>query len=325
MKQVYATILAIVFVFSVFASDRKYYNQFTLPADSIKLVSIDSLSSSFTIEVRAALTRNDETTGKSKQKWGIVWDYKSPSNYCYAMLQCANSNYGDFTDQRYAVVNIGEICNGADSIYSSVHIERDINTDRRPNSILLEFSPENTRVFAGSKTYNFAGNIKSKPLANHNYGIYSNEDLIIHSLATETKQNQSHLLHTNWNVEKIDEYLMTNTDSIQGYWKYLDRNIDTTKARLGGNYKFAIIKEGDKYLILYISGAVTNSSHWESGMIKGELRPTIFKNHYDLVWYDSMLAPIKSEAYAEIISNAIINLNYPLYKSSFRLVKILSE
>ena len=82
MKQVYATILAIVFVFSVFASDRKYYNQFTLPADSIKLVSIDSLSSSFTIEVRAALTRNDETTGKSKQKWGIVWDYESPSNYC---------------------------------------------------------------------------------------------------------------------------------------------------------------------------------------------------------------------------------------------------
>ena len=77
MKQVYATILAIVFVFSVFASDRKYYNQFTLPADSIKLVSIDSLSSSFTVEVRAALTQNDETTGKSKQKWGTTEKYKN--------------------------------------------------------------------------------------------------------------------------------------------------------------------------------------------------------------------------------------------------------
>lgn len=81
-----------------------------------------------------------------------------------------------------------------------------------------------------------------------------------------------------------------------------------------------MLKVKDDYLIIYLSGAETNSSNWKEGMIKGRLKATIFQNHYDLEWYDSLFELIDVDAYASI-NNSILTLEFPLYKAKVRFFK----
>ena len=73
-------------------------------------------------------------------------------------------------------------------------------------------------------------------------------------------------------------------------------------------------------MLIYLSGAQINQINWVEGMIKGRLRPTIFQNHYDLIWYDSMFDIIDTDAYATIV-DSILTLEFPLYKTQIRFYK----
>lgn len=303
------------------AHERIYTEDIIVKKDSLYLIKLENLPISYSIEVRAALSKNDEQEGKSKQEWGIVWNYKTSNDFYYVKILCGNSNFGDFLDQRYADIIIGRKQNGVDSIFEVRRFNKGVDTAVGYNTLLLEWNNSTAKFFVGANRLNFVSKINID-LSDGICGVYANEQLHIMSLTIDSKQNIAKKVSTDWSKEKIDKHISVSADKIEGYWEYLDRDNNDKKAKIGGRYKFALIRDGKEYIILYLSGAVTNASSWKLGMIKGRLKPTIFEDHYDLVWYDSMFEPIENDAYADITDDVILKFQFPIYESSFRIYKM---
>lgn len=128
-------------------------------------------------------------------------------------------------------------------------------------------------------------------------------------------------LRTAYTSEAIASILSESNAPPAGYWKYLDRDCDAQYARLGGEYRLAIVPDcdTDDFIIIYLDGAVTYTSVWQEGMIKGRLSPTPFEGHYDLIWYDAMMLPHSAECSATLEQPAILRLDMPLLKAKIRL------
>lgn len=323
MKRVIAILIIILNVVQIYARQRISHSDILLPSDSLCLVSIGQNKSTFNFEVRAALTKNDEQYGKSREYWTLVWNYLSPTDYNYIRYQCANSDYGDFADKRYAQITIGRVDKSRDIVISTHEIDKNINTSIGYNSILLEMHPQELKVFIGSKKYQYVTTLKNFDLVDNSYcGIKSNVDIKIQSMVLDCEYDHKTLLSTEWTNDSLKSYFQNNSDAHIGYWTYLDRDNNPQKARCGGRYVLAVVKSDAGYDLIYVSGAETNSSLWTIGMLKGQLKPTIFKEHYDLIWYDSMFEVIETEAYVHFHDNAIMSLQFPLYETTIRFSKV---
>lgn len=128
-------------------------------------------------------------------------------------------------------------------------------------------------------------------------------------------------------VAELADAINNSDDTGQGYWRYLDRDTDPTTVGLGGDYRLATLRRPDGTIeIIYLSGARHNKGFWKPLMLKGLMIPTIFTNHYDLIWYDAFGSRISDETSADIIDGSIIRLNFPLiHNAQIRLGRIISH
>ncbi len=141
-------------------------------------------------------------------------------------------------------------------------------------------------------------------------------------LCVETWPDRRPALMTKWTEDAISARFKASSEPLEGFWRYLDRENDPLRGVVGGNYRLALISDGrGGYDIIYCSGAVAEASRWIYGMRKGHISPTIFMNHYDLEWIDSLMEPVVSEMSASVEQGAILTLRFPLYSLSFRLAK----
>lgn len=175
-----------------------------------------------------------------------------------------------------------------------------------------------------------AGNITLKPIAQIAGGfdptlpvaidVHGSAEIIVAVL--ETIEDPRKRLATAYNPDSLATACL-NAEAPQGVWKYLDRDTDSRMALAGGRYTLAIVKQEDSdgYDIIYLDGAETHADSWQPGMKKGELKPTIFSGHYDLIWYDAAMEPITLDAHASIEQGAILTLSFPLLKSTLRFSK----
>ena len=127
-----------------------------------------------------------------------------------------------------------------------------------------------------------------------------------------------------WTLDSLDEYLASSTDPVEGYWKYLDRDMEDKWLRLGGRYTLAVVRADDGYDLIYLGGAQVKKSQWQPCMKKGHITKTQFSGNYDLRWIDATLEPIDEDCYATIENGVILTLNFPIYKSQVRFAKALS-
>lgn len=127
-------------------------------------------------------------------------------------------------------------------------------------------------------------------------------------------------------LAELADAINNSGDISEGYWSYLDRDTDPTSVGLGGNYRLATLRRPDGAIeIIYLSGARHNKDFWKPMMLKGLLKPTIFTNHYDLIWYDAYGSRISDETSADIIDGSIIRLNFPLLRNAqIRLRRVVS-
>lgn len=126
-------------------------------------------------------------------------------------------------------------------------------------------------------------------------------------------------------VTELTDYIATSRDPRERLWTYLDRNTDPQKCEPGGRYTLATIKDGDGggYLIVYLGGADYARTDWQPLQIKGRLRPTIFRDHFDLEWYDTRRRVVSAEAHASITtSGSVLELNFPLLNSTLRFSRL---
>lgn len=297
-----------------------HYKNFDIEADKYFLVEQEDSIKSLTIEARLSVSKNKERDGVSKARWRVVWNYVSTQNYDFVELTWENTNFGDIYDCRQAILSIGRVRGGVDYVFKTKKINDGVNLSTGSNSIMIEVDSGYLNLFVGDKQLKYIDTYEVGALLGSFCGVVSSVEAKVSNFIVEMIPNKERRLQTSYSEQDLIAKFSSSATEYEGFWSYLDRDIDLDYARLGGKYRLALVKNNDGYLIIYIDGADTNKNKWSKGMIKGVLKSTIFKNHYDLIWYDSTFDVIDSEANA-FIENSILTLNFPLYKSSIRLFK----
>lgn len=150
--------------------------------------------------------------------------------------------------------------------------------------------------------------------------VFSRGMLDVTMIAIETTADPRAALLTDWTADLIDSHFAGTRPRPEGIWDYLDAETDDRRARRGGRYSLAIVPsaQGQGWDLIYLGGATVNSGRWTTGMLKGRLRPTIFKDHYDVEWIDATFSPMTLDVSAQIEQDAVITFSFPRYKSSLR-------
>ena len=156
-------------------------------------------------------------------------------------------------------------------------------------------------------------------------GIYAGaaSRVSVERFVTKSFCNPAQPLVTEWTTADLDSHFALSNDPAEGYWQYLDREMEEKKVKLGGRYTIAVVKNmDDGYDIIYISGAVVNSRNWHTGMLKGRLTKTTFIDEYDMVWYDSDMKYMPNDLSAGVENGSILTLRFPTLNSQIRFSKV---
>lgn len=118
------------------------------------------------------------------------------------------------------------------------------------------------------------------------------------------------------------EYLEASDDPTEGYWMVLDRSLEESLLRMGGEYKLALVKAYNGYDLIYLEGARTSASEWVPGMRKARLTPSGIDNVWNVVWTDAEGNEIKNSVKAQFENSSILTIQFPYHNSTLRLTKI---
>lgn len=304
---------------ALFGGERKY-----IPVDSIVDCydfNMSVPSNELAIEARAAFDFGRNRQGRSSAYWGIAWNCNEDySEFDYVALRLKNTDFGTITDTRAADIEYGHRCNGIDSVIACAAVEACHNLSGGENTLAVEWIDGVMRIFSGEKTLASALDIAAMPPEATECRVFSTGNLNLKSIVIEREEDLFMRLQSPYTLEQLSSSTRPR-EEIEGLWTYLDRVTDDNRARLGGMYNLLVVKDGDRYLILYHSGAKVNSEKWNRMMIKGELRPTPFVGHFDLKWYDAMMREVEDECSATLDSEGILSLSFPIHKSSLRFYR----
>lgn len=110
----------------------------------------------------------------------------------------------------------------------------------------------------------------------------------------------------------------------QGVYSVLDYEQDDAYARLGGNYRIAVIPGDveDTYDLYYLEGARTNASLWIPGRMKARLKATPFPTVFDVEWCDAEGEWMANDVQAEFDQlGRTLTVKFPYQGSSIRFRK----
>ena len=269
----------------------------------------------------------DKTTLTGTQ-WGLVFNYDEMGDYCAVVLSCDNSTpYDDITDQRTMRVSVIQNCCDKVTELATTTLTRGVSLEDDMNTVCVDVDHHGVVVSMGKNELQQVLEADvNRPAGAVQVGYLLGPGArTAVERAVLTIENEKQVAATSqWTLEALDEYLAQSTDPMEGYWKYLDRDMQDEWLRLGGRYTLAIVRADKGYDLIYIGGAQVMKSMWSPGMLKGHLTPTIFTGNYDLSWIDATMEPIDKDAYATIENGVILTLNYPLYKSQVRYSRVLS-
>lgn len=307
------------FALTSVAQQRHYYTGEDIAPDTV--FAIDSDVSTVAVEARCALRHAREGAGEGDSWWGIAWNYISPDDYEYVILRPYNTDFGSLTDKRVMGVEYGVNTGGVMIRKSREIMSSGVNMAKGYNSLLLEWGKAGLRVFAGSKELHKALEVDTQLPVSRECKLISSVGIDINSLVVECVADKAKSLAAGYDMDDLMSCIASSVDPMEGVWRYLDRENDESRARLGGNYSLIIIGNGNGYDLLYHDGARVNAAQWKPLMLKGTLAVTPFQRHYNLVWYDSMMDRLDEETHATLSEEGILSLEFPLYHSRLRFYK----
>ena len=302
------------------------------PIIAVDTVSVDSYK--FRIVVRFANKHNGENkTFKVKADsnksikianphWGVVFNYADNANYCAVVLHCTTSSHRDVTEHREMHCSLLKVCGGMETIVATTTINDGVDFYEGDNLLSVEHAEGNTVVKIGRKTLRevlSTQNIEYE--SRFMSGIFAGaaSRLTVERFVTKSEVNPATALVTEWTTELLDQQFASSSDPMEGYWQYLDREMEEKKAKLGGRYEIAVAKNtSGGYDIIYVSGAVVNSRNWHEGMLKGRLTKTGFIDEYDMVWYDSDMRYMPHDLSAALENGSILTLRFPTLNTQIR-------
>ncbi|MDE6371154.1 MAG: hypothetical protein K2K92_06665 [Duncaniella sp.] len=282
-----------------------------------------------TVEARAAMTRVKEVAGKSPTWWAVVMTDGQDS--VSVSLRMANSNYGDFTDRRTALLTVSR----ADSTLLDTEVSGFKTGRDGYNTLKITLTPSGAMSISG-------GAELIKPIAElsvdkiiipEKAGVWSNGDARVTVLTTFQSLPPEISLASGYTKEMLDERFSATTDPLEGYWAYFDRVNDPTYSRPGGRYRLAVVRRENAdiphgnislpvYDIVYVDGAEIMPDSWHPMMLKGRITGTIFEGQYDIEWIDSTLQPHNQDLNASLSDGSLLTLSFPLLKATLRFSKV---
>lgn len=119
----------------------------------------------------------------------------------------------------------------------------------------------------------------------------------------------------------LEGHLYRSRDAMEGYWQIIDRSLEENLLKMGGDYRFALVKTKDGYMLLYLSGAKVNADSWLYGMPKAYLRPSGIEGIWDVEWIDATHSPISHDVKAQQDKDGVLTIQFPYQSSRLRLVR----
>lgn len=259
-----------------------------------------------------------ESPKASELNFTVVWNYADPDRRCRLKVRATP---GIQADELLGGSLAYELWQG-DSLVSQGRSRSDhALTADRGLSAVLNYNSAGAFVQIGD-----AGPLVNVPVdfdaaPGQTVGFDAAEDirLIRNDIRATQRAPEEYVPFTD--VTELADYIAASRDPRERVWTYLDRNTDPQKCEPGGRYTIATVKDGASggYLIVYLGGADYARGDWQPLQIKGRLKPTIFRDHFDLEWYDSRRRVVAAEANASITtSGTVLELNFPLLNSTLR-------
>lgn len=279
---------------------------------------------------KAMSIKNPMTGSRTKvdsPQWGLVFNRDEMGNYCAVVLSCENSApYDDITDERTMQITVIQYSDGATRELAHTSLSRGVSLEDGMNTLCVDVDERSVKVSIGKNELQQVFELDvQRPAGDVQVGyLVGAGSMVAVERAVLTIDNEQQVASTtSWTREALDQYFATSTDPNEGYWRYLDRDMQDDWLRLGGRYTVALVSAGDGYDIIYIDGAQVKKSLWQAGMKKGHLSKTVFTGNYDLMWIDATMEPIDKDAHANIENGVILSLEFPVYKSQLRLAKVM--
>lgn len=310
-------------------------------ANAMTLDTMGVFSSSYRYQLRLANLNNKqgkthsiknpmtgEKTTLTKTEWGLVFNYDESGNYFAVVLSCDNSApFNDITDQRTMDVSLVQ-CNGKGFVtLRQTTLSKHISLEDDMNTLCVDVDEHRVIVSIGKDELQQVMEVGiNRPMGEVQVGylVGPGARIAVERAVLTIDHDKQTAPTVSWTLEALDEYLAASDDPVEGYWKYLDRDMEEKWLRLGGRYTVSLVRNDDGYDIIYIDGAEVKKSQWKPGMTKGHMTKTVFTGNYDLTWVDATMEPIDKDAYAVIENGVILTINFPVYKSQVRFAKVLN-
>lgn len=278
-----------------------------------------------TMSVKNPLTGGSNTI--TSPEWGLVFNRDRHGNYCAVVLSCDNSSpYNDITDRRTMQVAIIQRTDGETIQLAQTQLTKGVSLEDDLNTVCVDVDERGVTVSIGKNDLEQVLEASvTRPAGDVLVGYLVGPGArVAIERAVLTIDNEKQISTTTlWTRDELDAYLEQSADPVEGYWKYLDRDMQDEWLRLGGRYTLAVVRADDGYDLIYIDGAQVKKSQWQWGMLKGHITKTQFSGNYDLKWIDATMEPIEKDAYATIENGIILTLNFPVFKSQVRFAKVM--
>ena len=260
-------------------------------------------------------------------QWGLVFNQDDNGNYCAVVLSCDNSTpFNDISDQRTMQICVIQCKDNEHTILDQTQLLKGVSLEDDMNTVCVDVDEHGVTVSVGkNELQQVLETSVTRPSGAVGVGYLVGPGArVAIERAVLTIENEKQMVKTvNWTREDLDAYFEQSADPVEGYWKYLDRDMQDEWLRLGGRYTLAIVRADDGYDLIYIDGAQVKKSQWQWGMLKGHMTKTVFSGSYDLRWMDATMEPIEKDAYATIENGIILTLNFPIFKSQVRFAKVI--
>ncbi len=282
-----------------------------------------------------------DSQGKSKSvsstECGLVFNL-TPQGCWRVAVSCGNSSlYNESVDNRTMTVMLINDYHNSDivkqvTIDNSVDLEDGYNflgVVVEENTITVKIGKDQLKeVLSYQLTENDHEATLGTPYVKVGYyvgpGAYMSIERAVLSY-NDQQQFPAVNLETQWTREALNRHFAASKNPYEGYWTYLDRDMEDQWLKLGGKYTIALVENGQGYDVIYVDGAQVKKSMWHTGMKKAEMTATIFTDNYSGRWFDSTFQPITDDVFVTFESGVILNFKFPVYKSQIRFSKVLKE
>lgn len=243
----------------------------------------------------------------------------------FVMMSCYNTAPGDdITDSRLADIVVSRHTSQGQAELARWTVDDKVDLYDGLTGLAVDVDGDNVSVLVGRHTLNLLGTVTVPRAADvvrlavaaGSAGLMSVERVMLRS-----DDDRTVVPMTRWTLASLQSHFAASLDAYEGFYDYLDRDLDEGRVRLGGRYRVALVATDDGYDIVYVSGAQVNQSLWHTGMLKGRLVGTQFANHYNLMWIDAEQLLIDTDVTASLSDGVFLSLNFPTLGGTMRFAK----